>query len=98
MKATPAGMSIPSPLPGRFASAVRPSEPTPNAEDDAHAVRVLAGSPSKGGGLAELPRVRHAEVGGELSVELVSEPDAGIDFDRKFAPYLGMAYEGKFGQ
>ncbi len=32
----------------------------------------------------------------------ISEIDAGVrlryEFDRKFAPYLGIAYEGKFGQ
>jgi len=56
-----------------------PSEPSPKAENETHAARVLACTPGKRGGLAELPFVSDADIRGKLSVELVSKPETGVD-------------------
>jgi hypothetical protein len=61
------------PIPGS------PSEPSPKAENETHAARVLACTPGKRGGLAELPFVSDADIGGKLAIQLVAKPETGID-------------------
>src|SRR5215813_4320966 len=56
-----------------------PSKPDPDAEREAHAARALARPPRKIGGLAEFSVIDDADIGREFPVELVAQPEPGID-------------------
>ena len=56
-----------------------PSEPDPDAEDEAHIARALARLPREIGRLPEFALIDDADIGREFPADLVTQPQAGID-------------------
>src|SRR6516162_3214166 len=76
-----------------------PSEPSANAEHEAHVARALARLPRKIRRLSEFSLIDDAEIGGECTAELVAQPEAGIDIGKPGADQAGrvrLAVEVQF--